>query len=116
MKMIEERSKEYVDKDFHRIAEEINLIVCNCNWLNYYDYRIVTLDGKGHVRVSFFDDEILISDLYVNESCRNQGIANKLLNKVDELLDGKKATIVPLEDWEAEWYKRRGYIIKSDAE
>ena len=93
--------------------EELDkLIVIKCQWKDYYDYRIVTTDGKGHVRVSFFSDEVCISDLYVDESCRCQGIGTKLLNKVDELLNGRKATIVPLEDWEAEWYKRRGYVVK----
>lgn len=92
----------------------MKFIVCKCCWKDYYDYRIMTQNGKGHIRVSFFDDEVCISDLYVNESYRHQGIATKLLDKVDTLLEGRQATIIPLEDWEAEWYKKRGYNVKSD--
>lgn len=96
------------------VSEWQELIVCKCQWEDYYDYRIMTENGNGHVRVSFFDDEICISDLFVDESCRKQGIATALLNKVDELLDGRQATIVPLQDWCKCWYAKRGYTLKQD--
>lgn len=66
----------------------------------------------GHVRVSFFENEIIISDLFVNKECRNKGYATALLDEVDRLLDGRKASITPLNDWTKEWYLSRGYIIK----
>lgn len=91
----------------------MKLIVCKCEWKDYYDYRIITEKGEGHVRLSFFEDEIIISDLFVDKTQRNKGIGTTLLDKVDELLCGKKANIVPLESWEKDWYIKRGYIVKS---
>lgn len=86
-------------------------IVCKCQWKDYYDYRIMLPNGEGHVRLSFFTDEIIISDLYVSEEYRHKYYATILLNKVDELLAGKKAIIYPLEEWQKKWYEQRGYII-----
>lgn len=72
--------------------------------------------GEAHVRVSFFQNEIIISDLFVDEKYRNKGYATILLNKVDELLNGKQATIYPLEPWQKLWYEKRGYIIGKNTE
>ena len=99
------------------VSEWQEPIVCTCNWKDYYDYRIMMPAGEGHVRVSFFKDETIISDLFVDEKYRNKGYATILLNKVDELLNGKQATIYPLEPWQKLWYEKRGYIIgKNDEE
>ena len=55
--------------------------------------------------------------MFVDEKYRNKGYATILLNKVDELLNGKQATIYPLEPWQKLWYEKRGYIIgKNDEE
>lgn len=89
-------------------------IVCKCRWKDYYDYRIMLPNGEGHVRVSFFKDEIIISDLFVSEKHRHKGYATSLLDKVDELLNGKHATIYPLEIWQKKWYEKRGYTIYED--
>ena len=72
--------------------------------------------GEAHVRVPFFRDETIISDLFVDEKYRNKGYATILLNKVDELLNGKQATIYPLEHWQKLWYEKRGYIIGKNTE
>lgn len=93
------------------VSEWQKPIVCKCQWEDYYDYRVMLPNGKGHVRVSFFKDEILISDLYVSEEHRHKGYATILLDKVDELLNNKTATIYALEEWQKEWYEKRGYII-----
>ena len=105
-----------VDKNLYPHAEDIisewqELLVVKCKWQEYYDYHIMMPNGEGHVRVSFFDDETIISDLYVAEEHRCKGYATILLDKVDELLDGRKAVIYPLEEWQREWYKQRGYAI-----
>ena len=98
------------------VSEWQEPIVCACNWKDYYDYRIMMPAGEAHVRVSFFKDEIIISDLFVDEKYRNKGYATILLNKVDELLNGKQATIYPLEPWQKLWYEKRGYIIGKNTE
>lgn len=92
----------------------MKLIVCKCEWEDYYDYRIMSDDGMAHVRVSFFEDEIIISDLFVNKKCRHQGYATALLDEVDRLLDGLDATITPANDWTEKWYLSRGYKIKKN--
>lgn len=93
------------------VSEWVEPIICKCQWKDYYDYRIMLPNGEGHVRVSFFTDEIIISDLYVSEEHRHKYYATTLLDKVDELLAGKKAVIYPLEEWQEKWYEQRGYII-----
>ena len=93
------------------VSEWQEPIVCKCKWKDYYDYRIMMPSGEAHVRVSFFKDETIISDLFVDEKYRNKGYATILLNKVDELLNGKQAIIYPLEPWQKLWYEKRGYII-----
>ena len=96
------------------VSEWLEPVVIKCQWKDYYDYRIMMPNGEGHVRVSFFSDEIIISDLYVVEEHRHKGYASILLNKVDELLNGKVAVIHPLEEWHIGWYKRRGYVIGNE--
>ena len=98
------------------VSEWQEPIVCECKWKDYYDYRIMMPLGEAHVRVSFFRDETIISDLFVDEKYRNKGYATILLNKVDELLNGKQATIYPLEHWQKLWYEKRGYIIGKNTE
>ena len=89
--------------------------VCRCDWDGYFDFRIICMQGAGHVRVSFYPDEVIISDLFVSEEQRNKGYGTSLLNYVDELVEkfgeGKEASISALTDWEKEWYTRRGYKV-----
>jgi GNAT superfamily N-acetyltransferase len=68
------------------------------------------------VRVSFYPDQIIISDLFVREDYRNKRYGTALLDYVDELIDrfgaeDQVVNIIPLTDWEREWYTRRGYKI-----
>jgi len=97
------------------IAPNLPFWICKCDWGHYVDFRVLIDQGNGHVRVSFYPDQIIISDLYVSEKYRKRGYATALLNYADFLVleygKGKKATIVPLTDWEREWYIRRGYEI-----
>lgn len=103
---------------FHKALEYLNWeepIICKCQWEDYYEFHIMFQDGKGHVRLSFFNDGAYISDLYVAEDYRCKGYGTILLNKVDELLNGNKAIIYPILDWHKTWYEKRGYIIGKDA-
>ena len=47
----------------------------------------ICMQGAGHVRVSFYPDEVIISDLFVSEEQRNKGYGTSLLNYVDELVE-----------------------------
>lgn len=80
-----------------------------------FDFRIIADCGKGHVRVSFFPDEIIISDLFVRVDKRGERYGTALLDYADELVqkfgEGKQASISALTGWEREWYIRRGYKI-----
>lgn len=89
--------------------------VCRCDWDGYFDFRIICMQGTGHVRVSFFPDEIIISDLFVKVDKRGERYGTALLDYADKLIkkfgEGKQAGISALTDWEKEWYIRRGYKI-----
>lgn len=94
----------------------VKFTICRCDWDDYYDYRIIISNGKGHVRVSFFFDQIIISDLFVVKEYRRKGYATKMLDKVDEIIGDRQATIVPENEWCRDWYIRRGYLIVDDVQ
>lgn len=106
--------KNWIDKET-KLTPDLNFWVCRCNWSDYFDFRIIVDYGRGHVRVSFYPDEIIISDLFVREDKRGEGYGNALLDYADELVqkfgEGKQASISALTGWEREWYIRRGYRI-----
>ena len=89
--------------------------VCRCDWDDYFDFRIIADYGIGHVRVSFFPDEIIISDLFISVDKRGKRYGTALLDYADELIkkfgEGKQASISALTNWEKEWYIKRGYKI-----
>ena len=106
--------KDWIDKET-KPTPDLNFWVCRCNWADYFDFRIIVDYGRGHVRVSFYPDEIIISDLFVREDKRGEGYGTALLDYADELVQkfraGKQASISALTGWEREWYIRRGYRI-----
>ena len=106
---------DWIDKSA-KITPELDFWVCRCEWKDYFDFRIIAEYGKGHVRVSFYPDQIIISDLFVREDYRNKRYGTALLDYVDELIErfgaeDQVVNIVPLTDWEREWYIRRGYKV-----
>ena len=105
---------DWLDKNT-KVTPHLDFWVCRCEWKDYFDFRIIADYGMGHVRVSFYPDQIIISDLFVREDYRNKRYGTALLDYADELIEefgeGKEVTIVPLTDWEREWYIRRGYKI-----
>lgn len=108
---------DWIHKDT-KITPELDFWVCRCDWEDYFDFRIIADCGRGHVRVSFYPDQIIISDLFVREDYRNKRYGTALLDYVDELIEkfgsGKDVCITPLTDWEREWYTRRGYKIVNE--
>ena len=105
---------DWIHKDA-KITPELDFWVCRCDWKDYFDFRIIADCGMGHVRVSFYPDEIIISDLFVRVDKRRERYGTALLDYVDELIQkfgkGKQASISALTDWEKKWYTRRGYKI-----
>ena len=106
---------DWIDKDA-KITPELDFWTCRCDWEDYFDFRIIADCGRGHVRVSFYPDQIIISDLFVREDYRNKRFGTALLDYVDELIEkfcpiGQDVCITPLTDWEREWYTRRGYKV-----
>ncbi len=106
---------DWIDKST-KTTPSLDFCVCRCDWDDYFDFRIIAEHGKGHVRVSFYPDQIIISDLFVREDYRNKRYGTALLDYVDELIDRfgieeHVVNIVPLTDWEREWYTRRGYKV-----
>lgn len=98
-----------------KLTPNLDFWVCRCDWDDYFDFRIIADYGRGHVRVSFFPDEIIISDLFISVDKRGKKYGTALLDYVDELIkkfgEGKQASISALTDWEKEWYIERGYKI-----
>lgn len=105
---------DWMDKNT-KVTPKLKMWVCRCDWDDYYDFRIIADYGQAHVRVSFYPEWVVISDLFVKEDIRNHRYATALLDYVDELTKkfapGKEVVIVPLTDWEKEWYERRGYKV-----
>ena len=94
--------KNWIDKET-KLTPDLNFWVCRCNWSDYFDFRIIVDYGRGHVRVSFYPDEIIISDLFVREDKRGEGYGTALLDYADELVqkfgEGKQASISALTGW-----------------
>ena len=44
-----------------KLTPNLDFWVCRCDWDDYFDFRIIADCGKGHVRVSFFPDEVFCS-------------------------------------------------------
>lgn len=105
---------DWIDKEA-KLTPNLDFWVCRCDWDDYFDFRIIADYGRGHVRVSFYQDEIIISDLFVRVDKRGERYGTALLDYVDELVQkfgkGKQASISALTNWEKEWYTRRGYKI-----
>lgn len=104
----------WIDKEV-KLTPDLDFWVCRCDWDDYFDFRVIADYGRGHVRVSFYPDEIIISDLFVRVDKRRERYGTALLDYADDLIkkfgEGKQASISALTDWEKEWYIRRGYKI-----
>ena len=113
------RCTDWLDKNA-KLTPKLNFWVCRCDWGDYFDFRIIADNGKGHVRVSFYPDLVMISDLFVQKDYRNKRYGTALLDYVDGLVDAfgnkKNVRIIPLENWEKDWYESRGYNVVDDDE
>lgn len=68
----------------------MNLIVHQQEWDRYKSNYIMTEDGAGMVRVTCYseDQEACISDLYVQEDKRHQGIGRALIEEAKKQFQG----------------------------
>lgn len=79
------------------------------------DWFVMTSDEYGMVRLSLFEGEYSISNLYVDEAHRNQGYATCLLDRCDEIVGSNNVINVRVESKElAEWFLRRDYCVEID--
>ena len=54
---------DWIDKDT-KVTPDPYFCKCRCDWGDYFDFRIICDSGTGHVRVTFYTDEVVISDLF----------------------------------------------------
>ena len=64
----------WIDKEA-KLIPDLDFWVCRCDWDDYFDFRVIADYGRGYVRVSFFPDEIIISDLFVGVDKRGKDMA-----------------------------------------
>jgi len=94
-----------------------NFIICKkkCVYAIYYE---VYFQNKGKMKLWIDKDnpkELFITDLYVNENFRKQGIGQKLLNysiKAAKKLGHKKIALrVFSGSWMEFWYRKNGFVF-----
>ena len=100
----------------------MEFIFCKQNWKDKDGNTTVThieimeSGGHAHCRLSFYPRENVqyLSNVYVNEYWRREGICTEMLNVVDDHAE-RPNTIVYVDEWAPayvrEMYTKRGYII-----
>lgn len=90
----------------------------------YKHVFITDSDGRGNVTVELSEDEEgkhigYIANLWVKEECRNGGIANALLVRVEEVAKSDRCEYAVLDwalrnspEWVLNWYVSKGYKMK----
>ena len=91
-----------------------------CNWDSQTSIVVTSDDGNASCGVHVFDTEknvAVVSDLYVQESCRNKGYATAMLDYCVEIAKSQGCNEILLrsdnDDWVREWYMRKGFVIHS---
>lgn len=96
-----------------------NNININQQWHDHKDIYVIDPDGLGMVKISnWIDNETWISNLYVDEDHRRQGIATRLLDEAEKFAEFKPIHIsveVGSPKWLEEFYNRRGYKVELSA-
>ena len=71
-------------------------------------------------RLSIYNDtpeDAIISDLFVPENCRNQGLGSEILKYCEKFAKEQGCESISLrsdnDDWVREWYKRLGFEVES---
>ena len=95
----------------------MSIIVCKSQWQDYYTYTLMESNGLGVASVYVENDGVWISNLFVQESFRHQGIATALIDKAlevisnDEVCKSKEVQcMVDERVWLNNFYKRKGIV------
>lgn len=87
--------------------------------------RILIFDDKDNASVILDVDKddlsAIIWSLFVDESCRKQGIATKLIQFAENIAKSRGCKQISLKwnenmsiDWSKSWYERLGYLPKAE--
>lgn len=98
-----------------------DLLVIKQDWKHFTIYLIIEKSAKGSVRVFEEDGYICISDLYVTEEYRGNGIGTSLLRKAIEvsktISEHGEIEVLVNERSDAfvgEWYERNGFKLQKE--
>ena len=80
--------KNWIDKET-KLTPDLNFWVCRCNWSDYFDFRIIVDYGRGHVRVSFYPDEIIISVRFETEYRIRTAVSGEERRELSEDISGR---------------------------
>ena len=90
------------------------------NWEGYRCWTIFLTEGLGSCRLSIYSDapeDAVISDLFIPENCRNQGLGREILESCEKFAKEQGCNSISLrsdnDDWIREWYKRLGFEVES---
>lgn len=91
-------------------------------WKDSIDY-LITYDEIGSIRLSYNKDvkRATLSDLYVNERFRKQGIGSKLIMTAEQLANEIGLVFIQLEctlksNTLLKWYMSKGYVYMVDSQ
>lgn len=92
-----------------------NFIFHVADWEKDTSVYIMKKDGSSMIRLYWEnnDDAVYISDLHVDERCRNKGYASDLMLIAEEIAKNKKCKMLLLtadsNSWMYKWYKKLGF-------
>lgn len=96
--------------------DNYHTLVHTQDWKDYKSHYIFEVNGHGMIRVTQYNNEFELSDLFITDGYRKQGMGTSLLteaiNYCKELADHGKIIISTNENSEKftdDWYKRIGF-------
>ena len=94
------------------------LIVHKQIWKGFISYYIMESNGHAMIRITQEDDYFELSDLFIEEELRGQGLGDYILDYAIDFCKRicKTGTIqIDTNDYSApfcdEWYKRKGFVF-----
>lgn len=97
-----------------------NFNVVHQDWDDYQCWFVISSDCPVSCRLSIYSDapeDAVISDLFVSENCRNQGLGSEILEYCEKFAKEQGCDSISLrsdnDDWVREWYKRLGFKVES---
>lgn len=97
-----------------------NFNVVRQDWDGYQSWFISFVNGLASCRLCIYSGtpkEAVVSDLFVHENCRKQGLGTDMLKYCETLAKEQGCYSISLQsdndDWVREWYKRLGFEVES---